>query len=240
MSDVKEVTLKEGEIVVPLDKDKNKTDADNNINLSTLASDSLGTLLKKMEVSNIGKAAEYTDTLKNRLYVIGDIDEDTGDAIDSFIRYWNTYDEECEIPVENRVPIKICINSNGGNFLSTLTGFDAIKNSKTPVWTINVGKAYSGGLFLMCAGHKRFAYKYSSFLFHEGSTALSGADANKFQNYADFYKTLRTKIKEIVLENTKITEEEYDSHIKDDWWLMSDEALKYGIIDEIVTGNWYC
>jgi ATP-dependent protease ClpP protease subunit len=92
----------------------------------------------------------------------------------------------------------------------------------------------------MIAGHKRMAYKHATFLFHEGSISGVHGDANKFQNYADYYKSLRGVMKELVLEKTNITEEEYSLKEKDDWWLMASEAVEKGIIDEIVTGTWYC
>ena len=109
---------------------------------------------------------------------------------------------------------------------------DAIKLSKTPVWTICTGAAYSGGFFTFIAGHRRFAYDHASFLYHEGSTA-TGADAGKFRNYAEFYQKELEQLKEVTLKYTKITPEEYKEHIKDDWWMTADEALKYGVCDEI-------
>ena len=42
------------------------------------------------------------------------------------------------------------------------------------------------------------------------------------------------EIKKLVLENTEINEEEYDSHVKDDWWFSTDEAYMYNIIDDII------
>ena len=41
------------------------------------------------------------------------------------------------------------------------------------------------------------------------------------------------QLKEVTLKYTKITPEEYKEHIKDDWWMTADEALKYGVCDEI-------
>ena len=104
--------------------------------------------------------------------------------------------------------------------------------SKTPVWTINIGKAYSAGFFIFITGHKRFAYPNSSFLFHEGSTGIY-QDANKFKNYADFYKQQLEQLRAITLEHTQIEPEEYDKHVKDDWWFDVNEALKYGVTDKI-------
>lgn len=173
------------------------------------------------------------DNALTRHLHLGDIDTNTADSLDSYVRFFNRMDEEDNIPIKDRKPIKIYIDSVGGDVMATFTIIDTIKMSKTPVWTINIGMAYSGGFFVLLAGHKRFAYKNSSFLFHEGSTGSSG-DAHKFNNWADFYKKILKKLKQHTLENSKITDEQYEDHSKDDWWFTAEEALEYGIFDEII------
>ena len=172
------------------------------------------------------------DNALNRCLHLGGIDTNVADSMVTYIRFFNRYDDEEGIPIEERDPIKIYIDSGGGDVMGTLTIIDAIKSSKTPIWTINIGQAYSGGFWVFIAGHKRISYKNASFLFHEGSTGSQG-DANKFNNWADFYKKVLKKLKALVLEHTKITEEEYEKHAKDDWWLFAEEAIEYGICDEI-------
>lgn len=168
----------------------------------------------------------------NRNIVLTDIDASIGDSVNSYIQFFNRIDQEKKIDVNKRTPIKIYIDSNGGNLEACFTIIDAITMSKTPVWTINIGKAYSAGFFIFITGHKRFAYPNSSFLFHEGSTGIY-QDANKFKNYADFYKQQLERLREITLKHTQIEPEEYDKHVKDDWWFNVDEALKYGVTDKI-------
>ena len=180
---------------------------------------------------DFGDITDLSNAL-NRQLNVGEIDGNVGDAIDSYIRFFNRQDEQDGIPVEERVPIKIYIDSPGGDLIATFTMINSIKMSKTPVWTINIGAAYSGGFFTFIAGHKRFAYPLASFLFHEGSTGTSG-DAGKFRNFADFYKKELDNLKKVVLEYTDITEEDYEKHINDDWWFTAEEALEYGICDEI-------
>lgn len=168
----------------------------------------------------------------NRNIVLTDIDASIGDSVNSYIQFFNRIDQEKKIDVNKRTPIKIYIDSNGGNLEACFTIIDAITMSKTPVWTINIGKAYSAGFFIFITGHKRFAYPNSSFLFHEGSTGIY-QDANKFKNYADFYKQQLEQLRTITLKHTQIEPEEYDKHVKDDWWFNVDEALKYGVTDKI-------
>lgn len=189
--------------------------------------------LDTKDIKDFNKILEISDTL-NRTIIIEEIDEESGVVAESLIRFWNKYDEENKIPIEERKPIKIYIDSPGGYLTSTFTIVDSIRLSKTPVWTINIGCAYSGAFFIFISGHKRIAYPLSSFLYHEGGGAASG-DANKFQNQADFYKRQRQKLKQLTLKYTKITEEQYNEHIKDDWWLFSEEAIDLGIADEIAT-----
>lgn len=183
------------------------------------------------DVKDINKILDILE-IGNRTINILDINEDSGTLMSSYIRLWNKVDEEHDKPVANRKPIKIYIDSSGGDLVSTFSIIDSIKLSKTPVTTINISKAYSGGLLIFLSGHKRIAYPNSSFLFHEGSTAMQG-DAHKFQNLADFYKRQREQIKKIVLSNTSIAEELYEEKRKDDWWFNADEAVGLGVADEI-------
>ena len=171
--------------------------------------------------------------IANREVFVGTIGPGLGDNIDMYIRYWNMKDEEAGIPVEERKPIKVYIDSNGGCLDDTLTMIDAISMSKTPVWTICVGNAYSGGFFTFIAGHKRIAYPMSSFMFHEGSTNSGTVDAGKFRNYADFYSRQMELLKKVTLKYTKISEEDYEHHRKDDWWFFAEEGIQYGFVDEI-------
>ena len=171
--------------------------------------------------------------IANREIFVGTISPGLGDNIDMYIRYWNMKDDEAGIPVEKRQPIKVYIDSNGGCLDDTLTMIDAISMSKTPVWTICVGNAYSGGFFTFIAGHKRIAYPMSSFMFHEGSTNSGTVDAGKFRNYADFYSRQMELLKKVTLKYTKISEEDYEHHRKDDWWFFAEEGIKYGFVDEI-------
>lgn len=193
-------------------------------------------LLAKYQTTS--KFESFDDLLESHSFwsrhlIIGDIDAGLGDAIEGMIRFWNQYDNENNIPVEKRKPIMIYIDSNGGDLCATFTMIDAIHMSKTPVWTINMGAAYSGGFFTFIAGHKRFAYPHSSFLYHEGS-AQTGGTSGQFENFSTFYKKQLSQLKSIVLEHTKISNELYEEKKREDWWIDANEALELGICDEII------
>ena len=174
------------------------------------------------------------NSLDRHLYV-ADIESGIGSTIDSMIRFWNRRDEEEGLNIEERKPIKIYIDSCGGSLTDAFTIIDSIRMSKTPVITIATGCAYSAGFFIFISGHKRIAYPHASFLYHEGS-ATNGGTASQFRNFADFYDIQLTQLKQIVLDYTDIDEDEYNKHKKDDWWITAEDAINYGIADEIAEG----
>lgn len=172
--------------------------------------------------------------IRNRQIFLGDIEDDSiAVAINNMIRFFNDVDED--LPIEKRKPILIYIDSGGGSLTATLTIADTILLSKTPVYTINMGCAYSGGLLVFVCGHKRYTYPSASFLFHEGSTSIGDIDAGKFRNYAGFYDTLILRIKEILLTHSNMTEEFYKEKYRDDYWFFAKEAVEKGFADEIIT-----
>lgn len=170
---------------------------------------------------------------KHRKLFLNEIDDGVGTAIDAMIRFYNQVDDDANIPVEEREPIKIYIDSPGGNLSDTFTIVDAITMSKTPVWGIVTGMACSGGFFSLLACHKRMGYKHSTFLYHEGAVGNSGT-AGQFQNFTQYYLKQLEMLKELVIEKTNYTEETYKDIKKDDVWYTSNEALDLGIIDEII------
>ena len=168
----------------------------------------------------------------NREIYLSEIVDGVGSSVEGYIRFWNRYDDQHHFTGEDRLPIKIYIDSPGGNLTDTYTMIDAIRMSKTPVYTICTGVAYSGGFFTFIAGNHRIAYPHASFLYHEGSVGQS-ADAGKFRNFADFYQKQLDQMKDVVLKYTNIDNETYENHKRDDWWMTAEEALELGVVDEI-------
>lgn len=176
-----------------------------------------------------------TFSFQNRaIFLCSEINQDISVSVCEVIHFWNEIDNQDNVPIEERKPIKIYIDTPGGEMNATFSIIDSIELSKTPVWTITTGAGYSGGFFAGICGHKRIGYPHSSYLFHEGSLTYEG-DSHKYLQQADFYKKQLSLLKQITIEKTKIDEREYNMHKKDDLWLTADEALEKGIIDEIAT-----
>lgn len=175
---------------------------------------------------------EFYRRLKNReILWNADIDDATID-IALYIRKWNAEDKN--IKPEGRKPIKIFINSDGGSVDTVLHIIDMIKLSKTPVYTIGMGRVYSAGGLLLMAGHKRYIFTHTSCLIHDGSSGAIGSIGKMLDNL-EFTKRLEEKMKQYILTSTKITEEMYDQNYRRDWFMFSDEMIELGIADEIVT-----
>jgi ATP-dependent Clp protease protease subunit len=191
------------------------------------------------KVDNLDGLSEYSDASNRNLYIMGDINADTGVAVENMIRFYNQADKQFNVTKEDRIPIKIWINSYGGDLQAALTTCDAISLSETPIYTINQGQAASAAALIFLAGHKRIAFPKSYLMIHEGSIGVSQIDAHKFQAMSDFYKVQRTLLKKIIMEYTGMSEEDYTSHAKDDWWMDVNDAMKYNMIDMVMDKDFY-
>lgn len=152
--------------------------------------------------------------------------------VSMYIRKWNMEDKD--VPVEERKPIKIFINTDGGDLNTIMNVIDVVKLSKTPVITIGMGKTYSAGGLLLMAGHKRYIFNNTSCLIHDGSTGAYGS-IGKFLDNLEFTKKLEERVQAYILENTTIPKKTLIANWRKDWFLFSDEIIKYGIADEIIS-----
>lgn len=187
-----------------------------------------GAILKSWGVDELF----YLRNLQNRkLYLTEDIDECVIDNVVRHILQYNADDKEK--PVEDRKPILLYCSSNGGSIDPGFELVDVILQSKTPVYTINLGYQYSMGFLIGLAGHKRYASKTAKFLMHDGTNFVVNSGA-KAQDQMEFNKRIEQRIKEYVLAQTKITSEMYDAQMRKEWYMFADEAKNLGVTDYII------
>lgn len=190
---------------------------------------------EKNNLPLLDRLFDFEELVKREIYLNSEIGIKDGEDIATLIRRYNIQDDKNGIPPEKRTPIKIFIDSYGGVVSSGMSIIDAILLSKTPVYTIVTGVAYSMAGMILIAGHKRFAYPSSSFLLHDSSISIIG-DSSKARDHLDFNKKYESEIiKPFVLKYTSITEEEYEKNIRIEWFMLCKEMLKYGVIDEVST-----
>lgn len=174
----------------------------------------------------------YFEELENRvLYLNDQVDDELIDTVVSHIFRYNQLDEG--IPYENRKPITLYINTYGGDLYACLTAISVIKSSKTPVHTVNLGKAFSAGALMLLAGHKRFSYRNSITLIHEGESGYMNT-TSKGKDHYKFQEKTEDRIKQHVVSSSNIDPDLYDKKYKDEWYIFGDEGVELGIIDELL------
>ena len=173
----------------------------------------------------------YNRLSRRQIFWNTEIDESLVDMSMQIIQ-WNSEDKDKN--QEDKIPIKIYINSNGGCLTSVMNFINLIKLSKTPVYTIAMAKAYSSGGLLLMAGHKRFVFPDTTCLIHNGSTGAYG-DTGKVMDNLEFTQKLEERVKKYILSNTKISIKQYEKNYRRDWWLFAEECIDIGVADVIIT-----
>lgn len=139
------------------------------------------------------------------------------------------------IPSSKREPIVLYINSPGGSVLDGFSIIEAIKLSKTPVITVNMGKWESMAFLIGIAGHKRLSLPNMIFLMHDGDTFFMNS-TSKVYDGARFYEHYHKRVvREHILKYTNMTKKEYKKRLREEFYMLAGEALKYGMIDKIIT-----
>ena len=132
-------------------------------------------------------------------------------------------------------PIKLYIDSYGGYVYQCMGLLGIMNSSSVPVHTIVTGCAMSCGFLISVSGHKRFGYPKSTYLYHQVSGGAVGTVREMEEEIIESVR-LQKMIEEITLENTKITQKKLDRiyKTKKDWFMNTEEALKLGVIDEVI------
>lgn len=192
---------------------------------------------KKEEIKSIVNLSMYdtfdlADLEDRRLYINAAIDEDVIDSIVYQILRFNREDKGK--PVEDRIPIKLYMNSPGGSVVDGYGLIDAIITSKTPVWTINQAMCASMGFLIFIAGQKRFAMPHAEFLMHDGSTAGWDSTA-KMKDRMDFeLNEIEAMTREYIIGHTKITKKMYEEKYRVEWYFLPKLAKDIGVVDYII------
>jgi len=132
--------------------------------------------------------------------------------------------------------IQFYINSPGGSVYDGFAIFDTMNFIKPDVQTICIGLAASMGAFLLSAGAKgkRFALPHSKIMIHQPSSGTRGKVTDM---QIDLEESIRVKkqLNELLAKNTgqKLSKIEHD--VERDFWMQSEDAKQYGLIDDVLT-----
>jgi len=142
--------------------------------------------------------------------------------------------EEKDVPKDELKPIYLWVHSYGGDIEQANFFCDLCMSSRIPIITIAMGAAMSAGFLIMLAGHKRYAFKHSQLLVHTGSGTLSGT-AEQIEEAQKNYKKQINEMKEYILSRTEIDEKTFNKNKSKDWYLTSEELVKFKVVDKLIT-----
>lgn len=132
--------------------------------------------------------------------------------------------------------ISLYINSPGGSVTSGMAIYDTMQYIKPDVSTICLGLAASMGAFLLSGGAKgkRFALPNAEIMIHQPSGGAQG-QATEINIVAEHILKTRKKLNEILAANTGKPIKTIERDTERDNYMSAEEALKYGLIDQIIT-----
>ena len=174
---------------------------------------------------------QYYANLQNRKIIVN------GEITDAIIEYATLPLIQMDNDGTGK-PIELLLNTLGGDLFSGLTLVDAIERVQTPLTVRILGMAASMGFYIAIAGHnnpnvKTVCSSFSVGLLHGGSLELEGTQY-AIKDQINFLQSYEEKLKKYVVSHTNITPRFYKKFERNEYWMDSEELLKYGIVDEII------
>lgn len=171
----------------------------------------------------------YSRLLKDRIIFLGGgIDDYVADLVIAQMLFLESEDSEKDI--------HLYINSPGGVVTAGLAIYDTMQYLKAPVSTICVGQAASMGALLLASGSqgKRFALPHSRIMIHQPLGGFQG-QATDISIHAQEILRLKETLNGIMAEHTGQEIGQLAADTERDFFMGSEAAKEYGIIDDIVT-----
>lgn len=137
--------------------------------------------------------------------------------------------------------IQLYINSPGGSVTAGFAIYDTMQHVRCDVATICVGLAASFGAFLLAGGAKgkRSALQNAEIMIHQPAMHGDGikGPASDIKIMSDHMQRSKQRLNRILAENTGKTIEEIAVDTERDYFMNAEQALSYGLIDNIITGR---
>ena len=172
----------------------------------------------------------YTKLFEDRIIFLGTpISDDIANAVMAQLLCLQQMDAERDI--------EIYINSPGGSFTALTAIYDTMRYIKPDVRTVCLGQAASAAAVILAAGTKgkRLALPNSRILIHQPATEGGYGQSSDIESQAREILRIRSLMEQMLAEDTGKTTEEVSRDIERDKYLTAEQALEYGIIDEVLT-----
>ena len=170
----------------------------------------------------------YSRLLKERIiFLVGPVEDYSANLIVAQLLFL-----ESENPTKD---ISLYINSPGGSVTAGMSIYDTMQFIKPDISTLCIGQAASMGAILLCGGaqKKRYALPNSRVMIHQPLGGVQG-QATDIDIQAKEIILVRKRLNEILAKNTGQTLQKIESDTERDNFMTSPEAMKYGLIDEIL------
>lgn len=171
----------------------------------------------------------YSRLLKERIIFLGEeVNEHTANIVVAQLLHL-AYDDP-------KKDIKLYINSPGGTVYDGLAIYDTIQYITPDVQTIGIGLQASMGSFLLSSGTKgkRFALPSSRIMIHQPSSGTHGKITDQEITLREGI-FLKQRLNEILAKNTGQKLSKIEKDMDRDYWMSSEEAVEYGLIDQVIT-----
>lgn len=190
----------------------------------------MGLIPMVIEQTNKGERSYdiYSRLLKDRIVFLGgEVTDDEANLIVAQMLFLEADDPDKDI--------SLYINSPGGSITAGMAIYDTMQYIRCDVSTICIGMAASMGAFLLAAGAKgkRRALPNGEILIHQPLGGARG-QATEVAIHAEQLIKTREKMNKILAERTGQTVEQIALDTERDHYMTAEEALKYGLIDEII------
>ena len=171
----------------------------------------------------------YSRLLNERIIFLGeDVNEHTANSVVAQLLHLAYVDPQADI--------SLYINSPGGSVYDGMAIYDTMNFIKPDVATYGIGLQASMGAFLLSSGAKgkRFCLPLAKVMIHQPS---SGTHGKVTDMEIDMKETLEVKemLAKIMAKNTGQKLTKVKSDMERDYWMTPDEAVKYGLIDKVLT-----
>ena len=171
----------------------------------------------------------YSRLLNERIIFLGeDVNEHTANSVVAQLLHLAYVDPQADI--------SLYINSPGGSVYDGMAIYDTMNFIKPDVATYGIGLQASMGAFLLSSGAKgkRFCLPHAKVMIHQPSSGTRGKVTDM---EIDMKETLEVKemLAKIMAKNTGQKLTKVKSDMERDYWMAPDEAVKYGLIDKVLT-----
>lgn len=168
----------------------------------------------------------FSRMLKDRIvFLNGEVTDDSAHLIVAQLLFLESEN--------NKKPVHFYINSPGGSVTAGLSIYDTMNFIECPVETTCLGQAASMGAFLLAAGAKRYSMPSSRIMIHQPLGGARG-QASDIEIQAREILRMRHMLNTILAKKTGRPIEEIEADTERDNFMNPQEALEYGLIDEII------